>query len=145
MSTQSNLYKSQSSLCPSSTHNSRSGRHIRIRRNIKLAIDGTLEPLQAIPSHVLNCEHSRVREDGIVHFSLPDDGAVDILNDSWQDGLAGPETCCGRLIGVINEDGLAGTFCPGGVQGGVDCFLDFRSVEVDFCAGWEVVVCPWCA
>jgi len=103
-------------------------------RHEELVLRPRLEALRAVPGHVLDHEEGAVGDEDVVEHAVGDDRAVEALDDGGEDGEA-----AGRGgVGAVDEDGCGGAFLPV-CGGGVDRGLDVAAVEVDGCAGGEVV------
>lgn len=89
------------------------------------------ETLGAVPGHVLNSEQGSVGDKDVVQQSVVNDCPLRPLNDAGQDGQRR------RSAGVLPQH-AASTLGPL-LDRGVDGFLDVGAVEVDLCAGGEVV------
>lgn len=94
-----------------------------------------MEPLLAVPGHVLDHEQRAVDEEDVVEHTVRDDGFVGALDDAREDG----EAAGFGGVGAVDEDVDVAAFDPF-CGGGVDGLLDVRAAEVDGCAGGEVVL-----
>ncbi len=103
-------------------------------RDEKLILRRALEALGTVPGHGLDHEEGAVCDEDVVEHSVADDGFVSAFDDGGEDAEAGG----GRGVGAVDEDVCGCAFHPVYV-GGVDGGLDVGSVEVDACAGGEVV------
>lgn len=82
-----------------------------------------LEPLQAVPRHVLNHQQRTVGNENVVQLAVRYDGPIETLDDAGQNGEAA------RRGGVITEN-AAGAFFPR-LDGRVDGFLHVGPIEID--------------
>lgn len=83
-----------------------------------------LEPLEAVPRHVLNHQQRAVRDEDEVQLAVGDDGPVETLDDAGQNGEAARR-------GVVLAENAAGAFFPR-LNGRVDGFLHVSPIEINF-------------
>ena len=93
-----------------------------------------LEALRAVPGHVLDHEQSAIGNEDVIQDAVGDDCAVEALDDMGQHR----QTAGRRSVAIIADEHALATFLPL-YDGCVDSFLHVGTVEVDLCAGGEVV------
>lgn len=89
-----------------------------------------LESLGAVPGHVLDHQARAVGDENHIQQTVPDDRAVQALDDVGKHGKTGWRA---RIAAVAGKDVADGAFGPVGWRG-VDSFLDVRPVEINFCS-----------
>ena len=140
MPRQRDLHPRQSALGMGGTENAGASQSLRIMQrgmigHVEVVRRFRLEALRAVPGHVLDHQQGAVGDEDVIEGAVGDDGFVQALDDGGEDGEA-----AGRGLirsSAFGEDGTA-AFGPRH-YGGVDGLLDVGAVEVDFCAGGEVV------
>lgn len=93
-----------------------------------------LETLLPAPRHVLNHHQSTISNEDIIQHAMPDNSAIQTLNNRGQHTKARRR----GIIRVVNKHIRAGTFRP--FYGwGIDSSLHVRAIEVDRGAVGEIV------
>ncbi len=139
MPTKPNLHKRQTTLSMRSAKDARASQRRRAQlamiRDEEVVPGGVAEALRVVPGHILNHKQSPIGEEDVVEEAVGDDDVVSAFDDGGEDGEAR-----GRGgIGGVDEDVCGGAFLPVGVGRGVDGALHVAAVEVDACAGGQVV------
>ena len=89
-----------------------------------------LEPLGAVPGHVLNHQARAVGDEDHIQQAVGDDCPVQALNHMGQHRQTAGRA---KIGAVARKDVTHGAFSPVGRRG-VDGFLDIGSVKIDFCS-----------
>ena len=130
MSTQTHFHKRQAALRVRRSENTRSRQRGRVLlgvvRHEELIRWLRSEALDAVPCHILNHQKGTVGYEDVVQGAVANDGFVQTFDHAREDRKA---TRRGAVT-AVDKDVVIGTFHPG-LDGGVDGFLDVRTIEID--------------